>query len=314
MKITTLLFLLFISHHSFTQKTEAYYDYFWKPCVPENARYYSSVEKTDSGWLRHDFFVKSQKLQMRALYADDSCKVQNGDFIYYHANGFPSSVGRMVNGKQEGVCISFHSNKMMSDSALYHNGQVAGKRLRWHPNGYLSDSISKVNDSMHVQIGWFDDGTPAYGGYLLYGRNDRKWKYFHHNGEVAAAEVYAKGKLISAEYFDEEGKPQTDTSNVNRAAGFKGGEEAWKKYMEKKLFWPHGLQFTVPASVTVGLSFVIDENGKVKDVEVSMPFHESFDNIALKIIHNSPDWQPAISQNRKIKAYRRQPVTFTQEE
>lgn len=312
MRITSLLFLLFIGSVSVAQKTEAFYDYFWKPCVSENARYYSTVEKTDSGWLRHDYYVKTQRLQMHALYADEACKVKNGNVQYFHANGFPSSIGRMVNNKQEGICISYHANGMMSDSASFHNGQVADKRLRWHPNGYLSDSIKRVNDSMHVQVGWFDDGTPAYAGYLLHGRNEKKWKYFHHNGEISAVEVYAKGELISAEYFDEEGKPQSDTSNVNRSAGFKGGEEAWRKYLEKKLHWPHNLKFSVSASVTVGISFVVDENGKVTDAEVSMPFHDAFDKIALKIVRDSPDWQPAVAHNRKVKAYRIQPITFTQ--
>ena len=129
---------------------------------------------------------------------------------------------------------------------------------------------------------------------------------------MSAAEVYAKGNRISVEYFDEEGKPQTDTSAVNRKASIKGGEAAWRRYMEKKLNWPSGLEFSVPASVTVGISFVIDENGKVMDAEVHTPFHEAFDKIALKIIQNSPDWQPAIAHNRKVKAYWIQPVTFMQ--
>ena len=86
-----------------------------------------------------------------------------------------------------------------------------------------------------------------------------------------------------------------------------------EKYLEKNLYWPPRLQFTTTAAVTVGVSFVIDENGKVTDAEVSMPFHEAFDKIALKIIKNSPTWLPGIAHNRKVKAYRRQPVTFTQE-
>ncbi len=310
MKITSLLFFFFISHYTIAQKKEAWYDYFWKSSPPENARYYSTVEKTDSGWLRNDYYVSSQRLQMRALYADEACKVRNGDCVYYHANNFPSSVGRMVNNKQEGICIRYHSNSMIADSALYRNGQVVDKRFRWHSNGYVSDSISRVNDSMHVQIGWFDDGTPAYAGYLLHGLNHNKWKYFHHNGQLSAVETYKKDERISAEYFDEEGKPQTDTSAANREATIKGGEAAWRKYLEKKLYWPPGLEFTVPASVAVGISFIVDENGKVTDVEVSMPFHEAFDKIALKVIENSPDWQPAIVHNRKVKAYRIQPVIF----
>ena len=126
--------------------------------------------------------------------------------------------------------------------------------------------------------------------------------------------IYYKGKRISAEYFDENGKKISDTSLVNRKATLKGGNEAWKKYLEKNLYWPSGLKFSTAAQVTVGVSFVIDENGKVIDAEVYIPFHEEFDRIALKIVKNSPQWLPSISHNRKIKTYLRQPITFTQDE
>lgn len=130
------------------------------------------------------------------------------------------------------------------------------------------------------------------------------------NGLVSSLETYEKGKMISAHYFDETGREQTDTSLVNRKANFNGGDAAWKKYLEKKLYWPTNLQFSTAAAVTIGIDFVIDENGKPQDIEVSVPFHPEFDKIAVSIIKNSPAWMPAIEHNRKVKTYVRQPVTF----
>lgn len=314
MKIHLLLLILLLPFFGFSQKTETYYDFYWKPCSAENARYISMLEKTDSGWLRKDFFVHSRSLQMQALYEDEACKTQNGFGRYYYANGNLSSAGRMVHGEQEGICISYHSNGMMSDSALFHEGRVVDKRMKWHRNGYMSDSIARINDSLEVQVGWFDDGAVAYAGYLLDGKQNAKWKYYHHNGQLASLETYANGKLIAAEYFDETGKAQIDTSGVNKQADFKGGVEAWKKYLSKHLYWPSNLQFTTAAQVTVGVDFTVDENGKVIDAEVSLPFHPEFDKIALSIIKDSPAWTPATAHNRKVKAYRRQPITFAQPE
>jgi hypothetical protein len=90
---------------SFAQKKEAYYDFFWKPSSPENSRYYSTVEKTDSGWLRIDYYTHSRSLQMKALYEDQDCKIQNGHGYYFHANGLPSVVGRRIHGKRDGICV-----------------------------------------------------------------------------------------------------------------------------------------------------------------------------------------------------------------
>src|SRR6266511_5408851 len=119
------------------QKTEAFYDFVWQLCSPENARYYSVLENTDSGWLRKDYFISSRTLQMQALFEDKSCKIENGFCRYYHANGNPSIIGRRIHGKQEGICMAYHSNGMMSDSALFHEGHVVDKRFKWHRNGYM---------------------------------------------------------------------------------------------------------------------------------------------------------------------------------
>jgi antitoxin component YwqK of YwqJK toxin-antitoxin module len=296
------------------QKTESFYDYNWKASTPENARFYSTVEKTDSGWLRNDYFINGVSLQMRALYEDKDCKIQNGQYYYYHANGYASSLGRMVKSKQEGVCMRYHSNGMTADSAFYKNGRPTGYRLIWHRNGFLSDSIAHINDSIDVQIGWFDDGAPSSGGYLLRGKKHGKWIYYHHTGVSSGTEVYSNGDLVSKEYFNEDGTPQPDIAKTNTDATFKNGTQAWTNYLEKKLYWPPGYKITNANMVTVGVQFVIDEAGKPQDVEIVVPFKTEFDKIAVNIIRNCPEWKPAIRQNRKVKMLFRQAVTFQQDE
>ncbi len=279
----------------------------------ENARFYSTIEKTDSGWLRNDYYINGMSLQMRALYEDKECKINNGQANYFYPNGYPSILGRMVKNKQEGICMRYYSNGMTADSAFYSTGRPVGYRLMWHRNGFLSDSIAHVNDSVDVQISWFDNGGPSAGGYLLRNKKNGKWKYYHRNGEPSGTEVYNNGKLLSQEYFNEDGTPQTDTAKANTDAIFKNGIEAWKKYLENKLYWPPAYKLTNTDMVTVGIQFVIDETGKAQDVEVYVPFSKEFDNIAVNVIRNCPAWKPAIKQNRKVKTLFRQPVTFHQE-
>ena len=297
------------------QKTELFYDYTWKPCPPENARFFSIVEKTDSGWFRRDYFLGSKSLQMQALYADSACKIQNGYCYYFHANGVASVVGRRINNKQEGVCTSFHPNGLIADSALYHNGMLVGSRLIWHRNGYLSDSIYHVNDSVDIQICWFDDGAISAAGHLLKGEQHGKWKYYHRNANPSGDVVYSNGKVISGNYYNEDGSPETDNDKANKEAVFKnGGPEGWQKYLRKNLFWPHGYEFNNGTLAVVVVSVTINEEGKPEDVEVTTPFHPAFDKIAINIIRNSPPWMPRIAQNRKVKTRFSQPVTFQQEE
>ena len=297
------------------QKTETFYDYNWQPCEAENARFYGTLQKTDSGWLRKDYFLASKSLQMQALYEDKACKIQNGDCFYFYANGKPSITGRMLHGKKEGICLQYYFNGMMADSAMYHNGVSVGNRIMWHRNGYPSDSIAHVNDSTDVHISWFDDGSLFSAGYLLNGKKYGKWKYYHRNGTLAAEEKYWDGEVIAKSYFKDDGSPQTDTAFAKTSATFKkGGNEGWKKYLEKNSHWPTGLSLANTNFVTIGVEFTINEEGKPEDIDVVIPFHPEFDKIAEDIIRQSPVWIPAMSNNRKVKERFRQPLTFQQEE
>lgn len=297
------------------QKQENYYDYNWKPCEPEDARFYSTVEKTDSGWLRRDYYLGNLQLQMQALYSDRETKIMSGHCLYYYPNGRLSAVGFKKNNKTEGIYTRYYSNGMMADSAMYHNGVPAGSRIMWHRNGYMSDSIAHVNDSMDVHYSWFDNGSISFAGYLLKEKKHCKWKYFHRNGNLSAEQVFNNGETVSVKYFNEDSTEQPDTSKANSEAVFKnGGVEGWLKYMGKNANWPEGFALQNASRVVVVVSFTVDEEGKVQDAEVSVPFHKEFDSIALKVIKNSPPWKPAIAQNRKVKNHFRQPVTFQQVE
>lgn len=316
LNLRTICFFIFcmVTLSVTAQKKEAYYDYSWKPADPLKARFYSTVEKTDSGWFRNDYFLGTMKLQMQALYEDSSCEITNGRSVFFYANGKVSSVGRMVHDKNEGVCLSFYYNGMMSDSALYHNGRPVGNRMGWHRNGIISDSIVHVNDSVDVAFSWFDNGVPSAAGYVLKGRQNGKWQYFHRTGGLAALEVYQNGKLVSAEYHNEDGTTHTDTAKSHRPASFKGGVQGWLQYLQKNLYWPSNLQFSNGDMAVVVVDMVIGEDGKVESADIDTPFHPAFDDIALKIVKNSPPWQPAISHNRRVKSHFRQPVTFRQTE
>ena len=96
MKCICLMMCIIFCMQSGAQKTETYYDYNWKPCPSIKARFYSTVEKTDSGWLRYDYFLSGLKLQMKALFADSACKVYNGQSIFLYANGTGVNYGKCL--------------------------------------------------------------------------------------------------------------------------------------------------------------------------------------------------------------------------
>lgn len=314
MKSVVLFHLILISYSTLTaQVKETYYDALFKRCDASRASYYSLVNKTDSGWLREDYFISTKKLQMKALYEDSACKIIHGTAAWYYGNGQVSTFGQMKHNKQEGVCVQYHSNGMMSDSGFYREGKQIGYRLRWHPDGMIADSIAVINDSLKVQYSWFDNGQMSSGGYLLHNKGYQKWKFYNSFGVLASIVHFAEGKVVAKEYYNADGTPLADTSDVE-ASFSKGGMAGWQKYLQRSLAWPSRLRLVNTNMVTVVVSYTISEQGKITDIEVVNPFHPEIDRAAINVVMNSPRWVPARQFNRNVKQKFRQPLTFAQGE
>lgn len=305
-----VLFLT-ISISASAQYAKKYYNYKWEECAPNVARYLSLTTKTDSGYYRRDYYLREKRLQMIGTFSDSLCKVPNGYFTYYYSNGMIKTFGRYKQKKQEGIWIGFHNNGLMSDSANYSNGQPTGTKLTWHPNGYLRDSLSLQEDRSGVMVSWFDNGVPSAAGRCSANlKQDGKWKYYHKNGNLSSVEIYKDSKLVDKQYFNEKGELMKDTTNNDRIAEFKGGMEAWLKYITHKIYFPANYKIINADMAIVVVSFIINEDGDVENVFTSSPFKENFDQIAEKAIKKSPKWIPAMKHNRRVKQKMTQPLCF----
>jgi hypothetical protein len=295
------------------QKNTQYFSWQWKPCEIGLARFIAVIEHTDSGWFRNDFFAANNQLQMQGLYKDSACKIANGRFTYFYPDGKVSSSGKYVNEKKQGLWYSYHSNGMMRDSSVYEAGEKTGTSMGWHSNGYMSDSALFNSNGSAIHVGWFDNGLPSFSGKTMTNKKEGPWRFFHKNGNTAALEKYEQDKLISRIYYDEDGVQLTDTTNKDRDAEFNGGIEKWKKFLEKNLQFPTGYKITNTDIVTITVTVLIDEEGNVTEPYVDIPFKPVFDKEALRVIKKSPKWLPAVSHNRKVKMYIRQPISFKQD-
>src|ERR1043165_6168825 len=137
MKTTISLLLLLVNLFAYGQKVEQFFDYNWKPCAPEKARYYTSIEKKDSVWLRQDYYIREKWLQMEGTYLDQETKIAHGKVTYYHPNKQLEGTGNFINGKRNGLWMWFHENGMMSDSSYYKDDHLIGTSLRWYPDGMI---------------------------------------------------------------------------------------------------------------------------------------------------------------------------------
>ena len=102
---------------------------------------------------------------------------------------------------------------------------------------------------------------------------------------------------------------------VEVEATFRGGEAAWRKYLEKNLNPNAPVENGAPIGIyTVIVQFIVDKSGNISDVKTLTNFGYGMEQEVVRIIQKGPAWTPASQNNRAVKAYRRQPITFVIED
>lgn len=126
-------------------------------------------------------------------------------------------------------------------------------------------------------------------------------------GIVAPVEI-DQGKQIIEE------KKEDDNhifEKVEIEASFKGGEGAWKKYLERNLNANVGPDNGAPPGVyTVYVQFVVSKDGSISDVRALTNHGYGMEGEAMRVIKKGPAWVPAVQNGRNVNAYRKQPITF----
>ncbi len=101
---------------------------------------------------------------------------------------------------------------------------------------------------------------------------------------------------------------------VEREAQFKGGEVAWKRYLQgnfeiEKVTKKMKIKKTPHTEVAI-VKFIVSKTGELSDVEVENKVHSAFAKEAIRLIEESPRWIPANQYGKPVNAYRRQPITI----
>ena len=102
----------------------------------------------------------------------------------------------------------------------------------------------------------------------------------------------------------------TEPEKINEMESiFPGGSAGWKKYLMKNMEYPDKAQ-KLQKQGQVVLQFIVDKEGKILDPEIIQSVEFSLDQEALRIIKQSPAWVPAFQNGKKVKSYKKQPITF----
>jgi antitoxin component YwqK of YwqJK toxin-antitoxin module len=305
-----LLLLIAIPALLHAQKTEEGYDIQFKP-TKDAPRYYVVTEQKNGYWYREAYYLPEKTLAMQGRYKDEKCQIEDSTFVMVHPNKKIKSSGSYINGKKEGVWLEYHENGMMKDSAFYDNGHLQGISLGWNEQGYQVDSSNFDGKGNGVKVHWFANGPVSITGRII---NDttavKRWVHYHPNGQKLAVIDYDdNGKQIKSECFTETGEKLE--SCVEMEAHFPGEETEWIKFLQKNLDAAVPVRNRAPVGMyKTMIQFVVNTDGRLTEFKPLTNFGYGMEQEVIRMLRASPKWVPALQYGRKVKAYRKQPVTF----
>ncbi len=108
---------------------------------------------------------------------------------------------------------------------------------------------------------------------------------------------FAKGQEDTTKLI----KPDSVYEQVDVKASFKGGREAWVKFLANKLDYPaYAIRHRIEGLVLV--KFVVEEDGTIKDAEAKWG-PEELHQEAIRVVEKSPKWIPAQKDGKNVKSF-----------
>ena len=91
---------------------------------------------------------------------------------------------------------------------------------------------------------------------------------------------------------------------------FKGKDASYfRNYIAKKIRFPRD-SIENAISGTVFVSFIIDRSGSVRDVIIVRGVHAVIDKAVIKVIENSPKWEPGLNNGKFVDVKYTIPISF----
>ncbi|MCE7991251.1 MAG: TonB family protein [Roseivirga sp.] len=88
---------------------------------------------------------------------------------------------------------------------------------------------------------------------------------------------------------------------VEEQASFPGGAKAWGKFLNKNFKYPRSAA-RMGIEGKVNLSFVVDKNGVISDIQVTRGIGGGCDEEAIRVLSQSPKWNPGKQRGNAVKS------------
>jgi antitoxin component YwqK of YwqJK toxin-antitoxin module len=233
------------------------------------------------------------------------------------------------------ICLTKHSSSQNDSSVIYLNkegketikdsafiyGVFNKNNAAWHGKVYYSKTQTLQSEgdygemNFKIPLGVFsnykDDGTLDNTSIYNKGKITER-TYYYKNGNKKSHIIYSDNGITEQKGWDENGKEISDYI-VEREAQFKGGVNAWQKYLAKHLNGNVPVDAGAPAGdYTVQVQFVVNKEGYITEAKATSipPKCKPCAAEAVSVILDGPLWEPAIQNNQPVIYRQIQSITF----
>jgi len=127
-------------------------------------------------------------------------------------------------------------------------------------------------------------------------------------GIAAPAQIDEGKQIIEVKKVEDENKI---FDKVEIEASFPGGDGKWRRYLEQNCNGQVATDGGAPeGTYTTIVQFIVDKEGNISDVKALTNHGYGMEGEAIRVIKKGPKWTPAVQNGNKVKAYRKQPITF----
>lgn len=123
-------------------------------------------------------------------------------------------------------------------------------------------------------------------------------------------EVDEETEIEFIEEVEEEVEEEQIFTIVEEMPSFPGGEAALMKYLGKNIKYP-AIAKDAGIQGTVYVTFVVNEEGAVKDVQVLRSIGGGCDEEAIRVVESMPKWTPGKQRGKSVKVQYNLPIRFT---
>lgn len=164
-----------------------------------------------------------------------------------------------------------------------------GLLMRYYESGVTQDSMY-FTDYGNIQTGY----------------------HYKENGLLEYRIFYdAKTGGISGEKYDSLGNKILGYFTFQKEAMFPGGSKGWSTYLGSTIRSEVAAKHKAPPGrYTVTVAFMVDVNGKVRDVYALNDPGYGTAQEAVRVIKNGPDWLPAIQNDKPVIYRQKQNIIF----